>query len=214
MRITAHLVTLAAVVALGSGTAAGAAPATPMVLDLVGNGIDLGGQTTTSLFGPTLTLRWTKASSDDAFLVIDATALRKKGYDWRGLHGPALTGNQLVRGGTRLTTPGGEKLNLADSWHMLLQLDANADGTLSSSDPFWTTASVFSDADANGKIDSGELMALPVSGIASISLTRGAPTRDSHGNTLTPGTYQTASGATRTASGVALASGVFRPASE
>ncbi len=76
MRITPYLVTLLAVVAVDSAAAAGVPTATPMVLDLVGNGIDLGGQTTTSLFGPTLTLRWTKASSDDAFLVIDATALR------------------------------------------------------------------------------------------------------------------------------------------
>jgi hypothetical protein len=212
MRITPYLVTLLAVVALDSGTAVGAPPATPMVMDLVGNGIDLGGQTTTSLFGPTLTLRWTKPSSDDAFLVIDATALRKKGYDWRSPHGPALTGNQIVRGGTRLVLPGGAKLTVSDSWHLLGQLDANGDGMLSAADPVWTTASVFNDGDANGKIDPGELMALPVSGVASISLSHAGPTHDDHGNTFTNGTYRTASGAMRTASGVTLASGVLRPA--
>ncbi len=211
MRITPYLVTLLAVVAVDSASAAGAPTATPMVLDLVGNGIDLGGQTTTSLFGPTLTLRWTKASSDDSFLVIDATALRQKGYDWRSPHGPALKGNQIVRGGTELGTASG-KVTIRDSWHLLTLLDANGDGMLSAADPAWPTASVFTDADANGRLETSELMALPVSGVKSISLTHAAPTPDDYGNVFRNGTYQTASGTTRTASGVSLASGVLRPA--
>jgi len=212
MRTTPYLATLLAAVALHSSTAAGAGPPTPLVLDLTGNDIDLGGVTTTSLFGPTLTLRWTKTTSDDAFLVIDASALRQKGYDWRHAYGPPLMGQQLARGGTRLTTPGGTTVTVNDSWDLLARLDANRDGKLSSSDPVWTTASVFNDADANGKIDAGELMGLPVSGIVSISLAHAAPVRDNHGNVLSRGVFQTASGSVRTAAGVTLATTVAHPA--
>jgi len=200
-------------VLLQSGAAPGAGnSATPFVLDLAGNGIDLGGQTTTALFGTVKTLRWTKAASDDSFLAADATEMRQRGFNWKSEAGVSLAGNQLVRGGTRLRGPEGKEVVITDSWHFLAQLDTNKDGKLNAADPVWADLKLFGDANADGKLEADELMSLANSGVASVSLSHAAPIKDSFGNELSNGTYQTGSGQTRTASGVALARVVTQPA--
>lgn len=206
MKAVTKVLAVVSIVLLQGGTAP-AAPngPKPFALDLVGNGIDLGGQTTTALFGTVSNVRWTKAGSDDAFLVVDATKARQKGIEMKSGAGVRLNGDQLVRGGARLRFADGREVAIIDSWQFLEQLDANKDGKLSASDPVWSELKLFGDANSDGKMESGELMALGSSGVVSISLTHASETADAFGNLLANGTYQTGSGSTRTASGVTLA---------
>lgn len=207
-----HGALVASLLLFDAGTASAASPATPFVLDLSGDGIALGGDTTTSLFGPPVRVRWTKPTTDDAFMALNATALRSKGYDMKNAAGIQLAGVQLVRGGVRLRGPNAADVAVSDPWQLLSLLDANADGKLTVADPPWSIFSLFVDTGANGKIDSGELMDFASAGIASLSLAHGARTTDIHGNTLASGSYQTASGSTRVAAGVTLASLAYVPA--
>jgi hypothetical protein len=200
------LIGLLSAALLSGGTAIAATAATPLVMDLVGDGIDLGGQATTSLFGPVQRVHWTKLQSDDAFLVVDATAIRGKGYSLRTQGGAILSGPQLVRGGTRLRPPGGSEVSITEAWQFLGQLDSDKNGRIDASDLAWSDLSLFMDVNADGKLELSELMRVSVSGVASISLAHSAPAQDSHGNSLAKGRYRTASGSTRVAAGATLAS--------
>jgi len=202
----APLIGLLSAVLLSGGTARAATAATPFVMDLAGNGIDLGGQTTTALFGPVQHVRWTKPGSDDAFLTVDATSLRGKGYELRNQGGAILSGPQLVRGGARLRPPGGSFVSVTDAWQFLGLLDSDKNGRIDASDLGWPDLSLFMDGDANGKIDPSELMLVSVSGVASIALAHAPPAQDSYGNSLSKGSYRTSSGSTRVAAAVTLAS--------
>lgn len=163
-------------------------PSDPLVLDLGGNGVDLGGKTTTSLFGCTQTIRWTRTGSDDSFVVIDANAARSGGYNIRNASGAPASGNLLVRSGYQIMKPDGSSTTATDALKMLAAFDSNQDGKISANDGVWRWLARFTDADANGAIGSNELAG--ISGAAeSISLEHGQKSMDRYGNTQVRGSF-------------------------
>jgi len=154
-----------------------------LVLDLGGNGIELGGDVASDLLTPGLaTLRWTKPGSDDGFLTCQVDLLTQLGLDpalSRGRTGSAT--RLLFRGvagasplGGAVKRPGPKALEI---WAALGILDANHDGELNADDPAWSRLWVFVDANGNGMIDPGEERSLPDAGISALRLAA-----DEHGN--------------------------------
>lgn len=182
----------------------GRAPASNsvLVLDLAGDGADLSGHTTTSLLtGNRLSTNWT-ATGDDAFLAVDATALRVAAIANISRAGTPVDGGVFLRSGLQVRIAGSSTtVNTTSGWHMLGLFDANNDGVISNQDPAFQYAKVFVDADGDGTIGSGELGSL-AGRVASISFSPGAGVTDSFGNRFDSDTYQTSGGASRTSVGV------------
>jgi hypothetical protein len=169
------------------------------VLDMTGNGLDLSGSAIVSVAGRPTRLAWTKRNSDDAFLVLDATTLRQAGLDLRSAGGEALAGNVLLSGALRLKDPGGREVLFRTPLHLFGALDANRDGRVTAADRCWPHLRLLTDRNGNGAIDRGELQRLSSSGVSTLVLKPGRPRQDAHGNTLTPWTFSTRDGQTRTA---------------
>jgi hypothetical protein len=177
-----------------------------MVLDMSGNGLDLGGRTTTTLLtGNAVTVNWTGADTDDAFLLLDADAARTVGYQIQDVRGNTVTGRIMFVPGFRITPAGGNTTIVSDAWEMLRLLDASRDGTISSGDPAWLFLFLFLDANANGSIDLRDRMNPVFEAVRSISLSNvHAPRTDAFGNTVSDGTFTSTTGMSRTAAGVVL----------
>jgi hypothetical protein len=178
----------------------------PLVLDMAGDGIDLGGQATTSLLGgPPRKVRWTRPNSDDAFVLADASSLASVGFVVRDAAGTKMSGLVLLRDGVHLQTPAGERTSIDDAWQFVRAFDANKDGKLDANDPAFTHLRAWQDRNGDGAIQTTELGAFGERGVRSVGTQSGAPRTDAHGNVLRDGTYQASSGAIRQATGVALA---------
>jgi hypothetical protein len=131
------------------------APADPqsIVLDYDNDGIDVGGQVTTTLLGGgSKTVNWTRAADDDAFIAFDPAALKARGYTVAG------SGIVLARGGLAITK-GGVTTTTTDGFHALRLLNGNGDGILSPADPAWEAARLFRDRNASGGLDGGDMIA-------------------------------------------------------
>lgn len=163
----------------------------PLLLDLKGDGINLGGHTTTELVtGERADLRWPKAGTDDAFLLLDATSLREAGFLVMNAKGEQVDGNTLFKDGLKLKTPDGKEVIIADGWQLLGLFDTNKDEKINAADRVWRHLRLFVDKDADGTIGKGELTNLSSSNVRDIVLTgKGATRTDEFGNTWVEGTF-------------------------
>lgn len=168
-----------------------------VVLDLANNGIDLSGSVRTALVtGSMSSMRWVRPQSDDALLLIDATALRASGFALHSASGEAIEGSVFPRAGVKLTDPSGSASTAATALDLLARLDHNRDGRLDASDPGWTATSLFRDRDGDGAIAPGELTSAAEI-LQSLSITAsGAESTDAFGTRRTPGAGQLRDGTT------------------
>lgn len=165
-----------------------------MILDRRGDGIDLSGSTVTDLVtGESMKLHWIGKDSDDVFLVMDTTSLRKVGYDVRTSSGQEIKGKILVRGGVLIKTSFGAELQSSDGWHTLAILDTNEDEKLSAADKTWNHLRVFTDGKKDGQMEGRELLSLSDGGVKEIELKGEGEDRegvtDENGNTLVKGIF-------------------------
>lgn len=179
-----------------------------LVLDLGRGAIDLGGQTVTTLVDPAVlqAVRWTKASNDDVFLAIDATAARSLGYEVFTPGGMRLDGIHLVRGGLRVRNLfTGTTTTTTSGFSMLRTLDRNGDGIISPADPVWNALRLYFDADSQGDVDAGEI-AIFGSFVSFIAVAPISATafKDAVGNVIQAGTFRSAVGTNSTTYGVSL----------
>jgi EF hand len=132
-----------------------------VVLDVAGDGLDLGGIATTSLLnGQPEDSRWTQPNSDDAFVVLDADALAAIGFQVHDYAGQTVTGDRLIQDGLRITVPGQPEARITDGWQMLNLFDANKDGRIDASDPAFARLKLYTDSNGDGAIEPGELQSL------------------------------------------------------
>lgn len=97
--------------------------------------------------------RWTVPGTDDAFLALDATALRAIGWGFRDARGQDLDGRQLLVKGRSIRHPDGTVLIARSALELLRFLDSNGDGDITSGDPAWASLAFFIDADGDGVLD-------------------------------------------------------------
>ncbi|MEQ1706624.1 MAG: hypothetical protein ABL867_11735, partial [Rickettsiales bacterium] len=140
----------------------------PLIVDLNGDGIKLDSfQTSTALFdldgnGTKENTGWTRANTDDAFLVIDKN--NNNNID----NITEMFGNA--------STPG-----FAD----LKSYDSNKDGVINATDTQFSLLKLWNDKNANGVVDAGEMTTLAANGITSISLNYYNKLADISGNIQT-----------------------------
>jgi hypothetical protein len=175
-----------------------------MVVDLQGNGLDLGGRAKIRIGGAEIDTNWTRSVTADAFLVLDAVHLPDMGFEFREDNGVVILSRMLVSDGSSLRAPDGKEVSVNDPWQLLGQFDANRDGKLNSSDGIWQSLSLFVDANADGTMGDDELSSLTHSTVREFSLVRSAARTDAHGNTLTDGTFTRSDGTTGQLAGVKL----------
>jgi serine/threonine-protein kinase len=204
-----NTVTLAAT--LGASQIGAAQVVTPvngsvLILDLAGDGIDVGGQTQTSLLsGTPEAVRWSKPGDDDSFLVVNATALRTLGYEIRTASGQLVDGMQLVGGGRLKDLATGVTTVITDAWQMIKILDKNKDGVLDPQDPAWAALRMYTDTSADGDIDAADLKSMATAGIGGISLSGlQAAVTDAFGNILVRGAFRLTNGTVRVGASVVL----------
>jgi hypothetical protein len=144
--------------------------ATPIMLDLDGNGI----QTVSAsqgvrfdLLGDGQTAQWGWAAGNDGFLVMD-----------RNNDGQINDGKELFGSGTRLA----DGSRAADGFAAMAAEDSNKDGKLDASDANWSKLQVWVDADKDGVTDAGELKSLAELGITSFDLGAAKGTELNNGN--------------------------------
>ena len=142
--------------------------ADPLVIDTAGNGIALDSwQTSTALFdlngdGTKENTGWTRANSDDAFLVID-----------KNNNGKIDNINEMFG---NATTAGFVDLQSYDS---------NVDNIINSTDTQFSLLRMWNDKNANGTVDTGEMTTLAANNITSISLNKYSSTANINGNLQT-----------------------------
>jgi hypothetical protein len=170
------------------------------LLDMSGNGFDLSGTNRST------GTRWTHAASDDAFLAVDATALRAIGIDISSRAHTHLDGVVVVS--TRLHfTAEGKARETTDAWQLLAVLDSNHDGTLDAKDRCWSRLRLFVDRNGDGSMAPDEVLSAETD-IRDITIRVGpAPEgrTDAQGSNLVEGTFTRNDGATRKSADVTFA---------
>jgi len=136
--------------------------ASPLILDLDGDGIEITQHTGAITFdhdanGIETGTAW--AGADDGLLVLD-----------RDGNGNIDTGRELFGNNTLLAN--GQKA--ADGYAALRELDSNADGVLDASDAAFANLRVWRDLDQDGNSDAGELFSLNEVGVSQIGLSKAA----------------------------------------
>ena len=187
-----------------AGNIAAAGATEVMVIDLQGDGLDLGGRAKILIGGSQIDTNWTRPNTSDAFFVLDAARLRNMGFEVRDGHGVAVQGRVLVSDGLRLGRPDGNEVEITDSWHLLGQFDANHDGKINRNDPTWQSISLLVDANADGTMGADELTSMTDSAVRELSLVYSSARTDGHGNTVTDGTFTRFDGSTGRLAGVKL----------
>lgn len=138
--------------------------ASPLVLDLAGDGLDVGTETEFDLnaAGFQVNTRW--VSGDDALLVLDRN------------------GNGIIDDGRELF---GNQDGLANGFENLRRFDDNGDGAIDARDAVYARLRLWQDADSDGRSSSDELATLSSMGVRSISLwyTQGSAV-DIHGSQM------------------------------
>lgn len=133
--------------------------ATPIVVDLGGDGIVLQGLGAGVRFdlrgdGAPIQLAW--PTSDDAFLVVDVNR-----------NGLIDDGHELIGSATRLE---GISPHPLDGYDVLAQADQNGDGLIDAADPLYAQLGLWKDANSNARTDPGELVTLAQAGIQSLHI--------------------------------------------
>ena len=146
--------------------------ATPIMLDLDGNGIQTlaaAQGTQFDLLGNGRTAQWGWTGGADGLLAMD-------------LNGDGLIndGRELFGSGTRLA----DGSVGADGYTALAQQDSDGDGDIDAQDANFNKLSVWVDADHDGVTDSGELKSLGELGIVSLNLNATKGTEMDNGNVL------------------------------
>lgn len=167
-----------------------------VVIDLGGDGVDLSGGVRTSLVtGSAAGMRWVKAQSDDAMVMLDATALRASGVSLMTAAGEPLEAFVMPRGGLKITDASGTSFIASTGLELLARLDANRDGRIDKNDPAWSATTLFRDRDADGTISPGEL-ARAEELLQSLNVAAsGAESTDGSGTRRVPGVAHTRDGA-------------------
>ncbi len=139
-------------------------PGTPIMLDLGQNGIHLapeGVGINYDFFGTgyLMSLQWVAAGSDDAFLAIDNND-----------NGLIDSGVELFGNGSSMIEKGGYA---ADGFEALAQYDnpvlgGNDDGYITSEDDVWNMLRLWTDTNANGISESGEITTLDTANLISL----------------------------------------------
>ncbi len=143
-----------------------AAGCSPLLVDLLGNGFQLGNRMESVYFdilgsGQPLNIQWVDQHTDDAFLHIDLNG-----------NGHVDDGSELFGVGTDLLD---EKGKAGNGYLALRQYDeaingGNADGVISSLDSVWSRLSLWNDSNADGISQPSELTDLADSTIRDIDL--------------------------------------------
>lgn len=159
-----------------------------VVADLGSNGIDLSGDVHTSVVtGAPARTRWVKPQSDDAIVVVNATALRSSGLSLATGAGVPLDGSVFPRGGLKVTDASGSSFTVSTTLDLLARLDGNGDGRIDKSDPAWSATTLFRDLNADGAIGAGELTPAEEM-LRSLNVTAsGTESTDAFGTAHTPG---------------------------
>ena len=153
----------------------------PLLVDLLGNGFQLGGKADYVYFdilgtGIPLQLQWVGQNTADAFLHVDLNG-----------NGEVDDGSELFGVGTDLLDDEGKAGN---GYLALSQYDedingGNADGVISALDSVWSRLSLWNDSNADGVSQPGELTELADSDIRDIDLNVKANGRkDGAGNAM------------------------------
>jgi hypothetical protein len=128
-------------------------PISPIVLDLKGDGIDLGPGGVGVNFdlnadGKADFVQWMRPGGDDAFLAMDANG-----------NGIVDDGSELFGNGTTMVLEGGKAVNgfVGLAQYDLPELGGNNDGVITSADGIWPKLRVWSDHDADGRSTSAEM---------------------------------------------------------
>jgi hypothetical protein len=150
-------------IAQGVLKGAGCCIASPLVLDLAGDGLNMGGKVNFDLLGNGVRVETSWIRGDDALLVLDANE-----------NGRIDSGNELF----------GNTDEHASGFDNLATHDANSDGVIDASDPIYSQLRLWQD-NGDGVSSAGELSTLPQMGVKAIELsyTEGARV-DLHGNQL------------------------------
>jgi hypothetical protein len=158
--------------------------ATPLVLDLDGDGIE----TTTLAAGVVFDLD-ANGTAERAAWVAGGDGLLVRDLDGNGL---ITSGAELFGSGTTLAN-GAKAL---DGFAALAGLDSNGDGIINASDAAFGQLQVWVDANGDAQTDAGELRSLADLGIASLGLQSQASTEVNNGNAVgLLGSYTTTDGA-------------------
>ena len=181
-----------------------------LVLDMVGDGVDLSAIAPQNdmFLGKKIPTRWTAPGSDDCVLVIDATGLQSVGVQVRDRFGNAVDGLVILQDGLSITPPGVPNAPLNDVWEVAATLDANHDGMLDAGDPAWEFLWLYmGPADASKLTHvSASIHRPPLVQMTSISLTHASPYTDSSGNSRRDGSC-TIAGTSRVVTGALLQTG-------
>src|SRR5262245_9086974 len=128
-------------------------PASPLVVDVGGDGIQLGTKGEGVYFdllavGTSLHLQWVRPHGDEAFLVADLNG-----------NGRIDDGSELFGEGTMLVHRGTRARNgfIALAQYDSPSLGGNDDGLITKDDAIWSTLRLWTDSDANGRSAPGEI---------------------------------------------------------
>ncbi len=158
-------------------------PASPIILDLNGDGVrtlGIGSGVKFDLFddGAAINTGW--VSSGDGLLVLD-----------RNHDGIINNGSELFGDHTRLAN--GEKAS--DGYAALREFDSNGDGAISSEDAIYGDLRIWIDSNSDGVSGAGETKTLAELGIAKINLNATVGTATDNGNILgLTSSYETTDG--------------------
>jgi len=144
--------------------------ATPIVLDLDGNGISTlsaANGVNFDTYGTGTVQKWGWVGGNDGLLVRDVNG-----------DGVINNGKELFGSGTVLA----DGHRAADGYAAMSALDANHDGKLSILDKEWGELKVWVDANHDGKTDGGELKSLQELGITELNLASQANSTIDNGN--------------------------------
>jgi hypothetical protein len=165
-----------------------AAPTTKqvVVIDLGAPGVSYSHVQETEALSPGTpqSVPWLGPKSEDAFLVLDISALEANGWALEEPKtGVRLTGYALLRTQTALRNPAEKRRAYANMLGMLAALDVNNDKKIDSSDFVYNVLRLYRDGNSDGVIDADELSSLADAEIAEIGfIVYGSQKKDAQGN--------------------------------
>ena len=175
-----------------------------MVLDLRGDGLDIGGRASINVGGSIRETGWTRSGTDDAFLMVSAASIRNAGFELSWASGGRVQNEVLVSDGLRVKTPDGKTHTIRDPLELLNLLDLNGDGKVDSSDPTWRFLFLFVDKNGDGLVAARELESMTDKLVHSIAMSSGSSRKDSHGNRIADVVYVGTHGSLRQAGVITL----------